>query len=225
MDAMIWGLVRDERTSLARLAASLSDEQWATRSLCTEWTVGEVFAHLVMTPARVPGAWPMATALVAAHGHLWTAGAAVVHEYARDRTQQEVVESLSRLADARTRPVFVVDANILPDLVVHGQDVAVPLGLERSVPDAAARVALDRLWSMGWPFHARRRLAGVRLRCLPAGSTAADTEARPVWEAGEGPEVSGSAGALALLMTGRTTAAAPMLAGRGAAGLTARRVP
>jgi hypothetical protein len=61
---------------------------------------------------------------------------------------------------------------------------------------------------MGWPFHARRRLRGVHLTC-------------PDWEAGDGPEVRGSAAALALLMTGRATAALPMLDGPGVLRLSA----
>jgi hypothetical protein len=43
----------------------------------------------------------------------------------------------------------------------------------------------------------------------------ADPATTPVWEAGSGPVVHGSAGDLLLLMTGRTRAALPRLAGPG----------
>ncbi|WP_280637388.1 maleylpyruvate isomerase family mycothiol-dependent enzyme [Nocardioides sp. W7] len=215
----MWELIREERASLARLVAPLSAEQWATPSLCAEWTVRDVVAHLLMTPAGEPHVRSMVVALVKARGHLWSAGRDVAREYARRPTSELVVE-LERTAGSRTRPIFVQDANILLDLVVHGQDIAVPLGLDRPVPAAAAVLTLDRIWSMGWPFHARRRLAGVRLRCdLEPGTRGAPQE----WEVGGGPEVRGSAAALALLMTGRTAAALPMLHGPGVAGLGARR--
>ncbi len=135
------------------------------------------------------------------------------------REPHELVATLRHLADARTKPVFVVTDNILVDLVVHGQDVAVPLGLDRPVPDDAARPVLERLWSMGWPWHADRRLHGVRLE--------AGTHSGPdlLWTAGEGPVVAGAAGDLALLMSGRTSAALSRLRGPGVALLVERLGP
>jgi uncharacterized protein (TIGR03083 family) len=203
MDAGNWDLIRTERLSLADLLESLDDEQWRTRSLCAEWTVHDVAAHLLMTPVGQPRPWAMTKALVRARGHLWTAGRDVAIAYGR-RPHAELVSGLRAHAASRTKPVFVADANILLDLLVHGQDIAVPLGVHRAIPPAAGRVGLDRVWSMGWPFHARRRLEGVRL-CAEDGS----------WEAGAGPEVVGPAAALLLLATERTAAALPLLAGPG----------
>ncbi len=106
--------------------------------------------------------------------------------------------------------MFVVAENILVDLVGHGQDIAVPLGLPRPVPAEAAVAGLRRIWSMGWPFHARRKLKGLTLRADDAD-----------WAVGSGPEVRGSSGDLLLLMTGRTAAAVPRLSGPGVAGMRA----
>ncbi|WP_175578475.1 hypothetical protein [Tersicoccus phoenicis] len=68
----------------------------------------------------------------------------------------------------------------------------------------AARMAFERVWAMGWPFHARRRLQGVRLE-------ATDVDVA----VGDGPAVTGRAADLLLLMTGRTAAALPRLTGPG----------
>src|SRR5581483_9991880 len=40
--------IADERRTVADMAAGLSPEQLATPSLCTQWTVREVVAHLLM---------------------------------------------------------------------------------------------------------------------------------------------------------------------------------
>jgi uncharacterized protein (TIGR03083 family) len=208
MDATVWHLIRDERRSLADQLDRAPDVDWSTPSLCARWTVHHVLAHLVMTPSREPRVRDMAGALVRARGHLWEAGREVAVAYA-SRTPEELVASLRESAEVRTKPVFVVGDNILLDLVVHGQDIAVPLGLCRTVPDGAAVPSLDRIWRMGWPFHARRRLAGTHLQCR--GATSTDL----VWEAGAGLPIRGSAGDLALLMTGRTGAALPRLTGTG----------
>ena len=42
----IWPLVHAERAALAADLANLTDERWATTSLCTGLTVREVLAHL-----------------------------------------------------------------------------------------------------------------------------------------------------------------------------------
>jgi hypothetical protein len=72
------------------------------------------------------------------------------------------------------------------------------------MPLDAAREGAERVWQMGWPFWARRRLRGLRL-------TATDID----WSAGEGAEVRGPVQALLLLLTGRTKAALPQLSGPG----------
>ncbi|GAA1578600.1 hypothetical protein GCM10009789_35180 [Kribbella sancticallisti] len=41
-----WTLVHAERRALAADLAGLTDEQWRSRSLCTEFSVREVVAHL-----------------------------------------------------------------------------------------------------------------------------------------------------------------------------------
>jgi len=84
------------------------------------------------------------------------------------------------------------------------QDVALPLGLTTAMPVDAAREGAQRVWRMGWPFWARRRLRGLRL-------IATDVD----WSAGEGVEVRGPVRALLLLLTGRIDAVRPQLSGPG----------
>jgi hypothetical protein len=49
------------------------------------------------------------------------------------------------------------------DIVVHGQHIALSLNRALPVPPDAALNALERAWSMGWPFQAPTKLAGCRL--------------------------------------------------------------
>jgi uncharacterized protein (TIGR03083 family) len=88
---------------------------------------------------------------------------------------------------------------VLFDVLVHAQDIAVPLGLSHKADPRAAAVGAARVWAMGWPFHARRRMRGLRL-------VADDTE----WSAGDGLEVTGPASALLLALTGRPAALADL---------------
>jgi hypothetical protein len=73
------------------------------------------------------------------------------------------------------------------------------------MPLGSAREGAERVWRMGWPFWARRRLRGLRL-------TATDVD----WSAGQGAEVRGAIQDLLLLLTGRTAVVLPRLSGPGA---------
>src|SRR5690349_11241906 len=131
MHESTWSLIETERRTLAELLAGLTSEQWEARSLCTEWTVHHVAAHLAMTAAAQPEVGTMLATLARTRGRLWAAGRDVAIDYARRRSREELVAQLRRDAASRRRPLFVVDDNILLDLVVHGQDIAVPLGIAR----------------------------------------------------------------------------------------------
>ena len=203
-DERTWEHIRSQRLALADLLDGLDAAQWETRSLCSAWRVQDVVAHLVVTPACQPTVPGLAAALVRARGRLWDAGRDVAVAYAQ-RGPRSLRTQLRDLAASRSKPVFVHSGNILLDVLVHAQDVAVPLGVEHPVPVELAGPALDQVWAMGWPFHARRRLAGVTLVDTGSG-----------WRAGEGPEARADSATLLLLTTGRSSAAS-RLEGPGAA--------
>lgn len=119
------------------------------------------------------------------------------------RSTDQLVDELVTQADSRRLPIVTNYRNVLFDILVHGQDIARPLGVDRPMPIDAAVAGASRVWTMGWPFWARRRLRGFRL-------VATDAD----WSAGEGAEVSGPISALLLLLTGRTIALRD-LAGQG----------
>jgi hypothetical protein len=97
----------------------------------------------------------------------------------------------------------------LIDILVHGQDIALPLGRDRPMPTRAAAAA-TRVWALGRPFWAQRRLSGFEL-------VANDCS----WRAGQGRRVEGPIAAILLLLTGRS-AALSRLSGPGSADLQAR---
>jgi len=49
-----WPLIHAEREALAADLAMLTDEQWATRSLCADWTVRDVLGHMTATAKMTP---------------------------------------------------------------------------------------------------------------------------------------------------------------------------
>lgn len=197
-----WTVIAEQRRVLADLLAGLRAQDWERPSLCTGWRVQDVAAHVALTP-RSPGILRILAKGVRAGGDLQAANRAMAITHA-DRPPAELVDALRELADSRRKPAITTLDNLLFDTLVHIQDVAVPLGLTAAMPLAAAREGAERVWRMGWPFWARRRLRGLRL-------LATDVD----WSAGEGAEVRGPIQALLLLLTGRTEAALPALSGPG----------
>ncbi|MFJ1456631.1 maleylpyruvate isomerase family mycothiol-dependent enzyme [Nocardia sp. N2S4-5] len=189
----LWRAVATERTTLADLLETLSEDQWEHGSLCADWRVRDVVAHVVLSASAGPGLL-LLVSLIRARGnlHRMIRDTAIRHA---DRTPTAAI--LGQLRDSigqrRTAP-GTTPADRLMDLLVHGQDIAIPLGIARPVPVAAAHAALDRVWGTGMS-GCHKTFGGFRL-------AATDTE----WSTGDGPLIEGPATALLLLLTGRPAA-------------------
>lgn len=197
-----WAVVAGQRRVLADVLAGLDPAAWERPSLCAEWRVRDVAAHVALTP-QSPGLARIVVRGLRARGDFDGLNRDMALAHA-GRPAADLVTELRELADSRSKPAITTLDNLLFDTMVHVQDVAVPLGLDVAMPTGAAREGADRVWRMGWPFWARRRLRGLRL-------CATDVD----WSAGAGAEVRGPVGALLLLLTGRTETARPQLRGPG----------
>ena len=49
-----WPLIHAEREALIADLGTLTDDQWAARSLCTDWTVRDVLGHMIATAKMTP---------------------------------------------------------------------------------------------------------------------------------------------------------------------------
>ena len=185
-----WAVIASQRRSLADLLDGLSDEQWESPSLCDGWRVRDVAAHVAMV-ALPPSPAAMLGEAVRARGNFHRLNHDVAVRAAQ-RPSAAIAASLRQHADSRRLPVVTSYRNVLFDILVHGQDIAVPLGIDRPMPTLAAVAGADRVWTMGWPFWAQRRLRGIRL-------VADDAD----WAAGSGAEATGPVSALLLVLTGR----------------------
>ena len=185
--------IADERRSLAALLSELTGEQQAAQSLCSEWSVHDVVAHLVV-PLEV-GIPKFALAMLVSRGNFDRANVRLAREQAR-RPFGELTEVLRRKADSRFTPPGAGPEAPLTDLLVHGLDIRWPLGLPRDVPEQRLRTSLT--------FLTAAPVGGIVAEGVVDGLR---FEANDIaWAYGSGPPVSGDADALLLAITGRTTA-------------------
>lgn len=137
-------LIAAERRRLADLAGSWAPEQWDTPSLAAGWRVREVVAHLTM-PLTVgkPG---FALGLLRHRGNFDRFADRWAHDTARSTSPDELVAVLREHADSRFTPPGIGPEAPLTDVVVHGLDIRIPLGLPTSDLDPAALpIVLDFL--------------------------------------------------------------------------------
>jgi uncharacterized protein (TIGR03083 family) len=196
-----WRFIEQERLSLAALLQTLSHDQWNKASLCHRWRIKDVAPHVALA-AQPPTASTMVREGVRAAGRFHTLNHDIAVRYANN-PGVDLVAELREHAASRRLPAVTTYRNVLFDVLVHGQDIAIPLERPRAMPTDAARAGADRVWSMGWPFWAKRRFKGIRL-------SANDID----WATGEGHAVTGPIDALLLVLTGRP-AGLPRLSGTG----------
>ncbi len=187
----IWPVVHAERQALIDDLSGITDEQWATQSLCTGWTVHDVLAHLLAAARQTPPSFLVkfagagfnfdrfAAKDVAKQGAGGPAATLAAFRAAKDRTS----------APPGPKDTWYGEA------FVHGEDIRRPLGITHSypLPEVARTIAFYS--KSNAIIHGRDRVAGLTL-------TATDTD----FVSGDGPLVEGPAISLLLAAAGRKTA-------------------
>ncbi|MFI5713291.1 maleylpyruvate isomerase family mycothiol-dependent enzyme [Kribbella sp. NPDC051620] len=206
-------LIRTERLALIEFLETLGPADWATPSLCGEWTVQEVAAHIAWAP--VMGPLEIMVPLAKSGFRINKASAGIAKQYAR-RGPAEILTQLRANAESGAKPTGVPLVAGLVDAVIHAIDMRHPLNSRRRVPDAAFEQVADFSVGTKWPMtvsvggSARKRLTGVRL--VADGYN---------WSYGQGPEVHAQGDAVLRILNGRKTSR-DELTGAGADQLAAR---
>lgn len=186
-DTQIWAHIDEQRVDLADFLDTLTADQWETPSLCPGWTVRQVAAHVTHSATN----WPKLTFELARSGFRFNALTLRMARHDR-RTPEEITAALRAMVGGRRRPPGTAAADPLMDVLVHGQDIAVPLGVRRVMPVPAAVAASERVWAMGFPFNARKQFANLAF-------TATDAE----FSVGSGKEVKAPIQDILMTLSGR----------------------
>ena len=130
-----WRAIDEHRLAVAALLEDLNDQEWTQASPCEGWTVRDVSAHLTLQ--QIGPAQALAQ-IVRNPGGMNR----MIHAAACRRAAAPTAELIAAIRDmvSRQHNVGVSHLETLTDILVHGQDIAIPLG--RSLPtraDAAAR--------------------------------------------------------------------------------------
>ena len=202
----IWPTIAAERAALADDLAALTDEQWATPSLCEGWTVRDVLAHMTAT-TRISAATFFPKLISSGFSLKKMQGKDIGIE--RGTSPSETLSRFRSQVGSTTHPPGPRDT-WLGETLVHAEDIRRPLAVRHDYPPAAAAQVADFYKGSNLVIGAKKRISGLRLR-------ATDTD----WTHGDGPEVAGPIIALVSAMAGRKAAIAD-LTGDGVAELSSR---
>src|SRR5262249_29590961 len=184
-----WPLIHAEREALIADLGTPTDEQWATQSLCADWTVRDVIGHMISTAKMTP---PKFFASMAAAGFRFNnMNAKGVAAEATANPADGLANLRSRLKDT-THPPGPVES-MLGEAVIHPADIRTPLGIAHEYPEEALIRVADFYKGSNLIVGAKPRIDGLSLR-------ATDTR----WTTGSRPEVKGPNLSLILAITGRS---------------------
>lgn len=188
--AAIWQSVHAERKQLVSDLSGLSATQWRQPSLCPNWDVHDVLAHLVDT-ART-GRLSFTRNLLRARLDFDRANENGITRY-KQQDPRDTLAALEKAAElTRTPPANL--ATRLVEAIVHGEDIRRPLGIAGKYPEQAISQALVYQLRTSVSFGGgRERAAGLRLIDRRTGAT---------W--GQGDDVEADAIDLLLAVSGRT---------------------
>lgn len=203
----VWPVIFAERTSLAADLQGTEGSKWDTASLCNQWTVRDVIAHMTATAKITP---------LSFFGKMAGSGFRFAKMQAKDIAAERgtsPVDTLSLFKAIETstkRPPGPADT-MLGEVLIHSEDVRRPLGIKHSYPAEALVQAADFFKGSNLIIGTKSRIAGLSLRATDM-----------TWTHGSGPEVAGTMLDLLMSMTGRK-AAMEDLTGEGAAILRTRK--
>lgn len=177
-----------ERTELADLLVTLTPEQWDGPTLCDDWTVRDVVAHMFSYDELTP----LGTVGRMVKGRMTAGGpnALGIAAYA-DRSPDQLIALVRGHLRPRGLTAGFGGRIALCDGTIHQQDIRRPLGLPRRIPDDRMHATLE--FAKTAPLiHSKKRIKGLTL-------VATDLD----WRTGDGPLVEGPAESLLMALAGR----------------------
>jgi uncharacterized protein (TIGR03083 family) len=162
----VWLIVHAERAALIGDLTGLTDDQWARPSLCGDWTVHDVAAHLINNAKTTR--LGIVRDMARARFNFDRQNAQGV-ERERGATPRHTLSMLQQVATRTSTPPAPLDSRLVEE-VVHGEDIRRPLGIKRVyLPEAVVR-------SLSYQARTPVSLGGAKQLIAPVQLRATDTD-------------------------------------------------
>ena len=188
-----WPIITANREQLGRYLADLTDDEWDRPSLCADWTVKGVAAHMLVVPTMPKG--KVFLAFASSGFNLDKMSAKFVDRLTTELSGPEIATKTIESASSRSLPPGLKPMSALGEVLVHATDISEGVGRPLGLPIEDTVTALEFMKDVQPVLGCKERIAGLQLMTTDAE-----------WSAGEGPRVEGSAQHLLSAMTGRRSA-------------------
>ena len=187
----VWPAIFAERKALAADLDGITAQQWDTPSLCAEWTVRDVLAHMTAS-ARLSAASFFPKLI----GSGFSLTRMQRKDIARERgsSPDDTLRNFKSTMESKGRPPGPLNT-MLGEVIVHSQDIRRPLGITHQYTTDVLVDVANFFKGSNLIIGTKGRIAGVSLRASDAD-----------WTHGDGPLVTGPMASLVMAMTGRKPA-------------------
>jgi uncharacterized protein (TIGR03083 family) len=190
--AETWELIHEERAAMVETWTTIADAQWSMPSWCKGWTTKQVAGHIVAAAEQTPLNFSKQLTRAGFKFDVFTDRDA---KRLGALSTDELIARLRARTSTTNHPPAPVMA-MLGEIVVHGEDIRRPLGIDHTISPEALVAVAESYKRSNLLIGSKRRIAGLSL-----SSTDVD------WSTGSGPEVAGPMTSLILAMSGRVEAA------------------
>ena len=203
-----WPMIEADRRELADYLSGISADDWTKQSLCADWTVEDVAAHMLVVPTVSGGSvfWNF----LKSGFNLDRFSAGMVKRITSENSTDQIVDTMRATAGSTSTPPGLKPIGVLAEVLVHSGDISEGVGKPLAFPTEHYVAGMEYLKDVQPALGCKKRIADLHLQ-------ATDAE----WSHGEGPTVEGPAQYLTLAMTGRK-AALDQLSGDGVETLRSR---
>lgn len=155
-EELVWRHVRQSRSELLDYLHTLDDDAWNTQSLCSGWLTKDVVAHLVLEYRYTPAnSWRDFIRSGLSVNQFMQQTAAKLG----GKPKHHLLSLFQTIINEQQKPRSVSVLNILADLLVHEQDIRIPLGHPKNIP-------LDKLHLVFTHWHPTKFNFGERITGL-----------------------------------------------------------
>jgi uncharacterized protein (TIGR03083 family) len=196
-ETVVWEHVKSSRVQLIAFFDTLSDEQWCQYSLCNGWQARDVLAHLILEyHYKFINSWKdfIRTGFSLNRFLKYTA------KDLGKRPTKELLEYFRLMIDEQHKPSSVPVMNVLVDLLVHEQDIRIPLDQKQDIDMESLRLIFTH-WEPK-EYNLGERITGIATRISGLKFIMTDLNITK----GEGLEIIGKAQDVLLTVVGRTVA-------------------
>jgi len=186
-------MIEADRQALAEFLSGLTAEEWNGQSLCSDWSVADVAAHMLVIPTVSKGSTLIN--FLTSGFNLDTFSAKMVDRIRSDNSNEQMAAAMGDAASSQRVPLGLKPMGVLAETLVHSGDISEGVGRPLAFPAEHYAAGLEYLKDVQPALGTRERIAGLKI-------TATDAD----WSHGDGPEVQGPAQYLTLAITGRKSA-------------------